>query len=752
MQSTIDQYKKLVNDLSNKNTSNLKNDKIDVQEEMFNIRGFKEKNNLKAERKTIQENNSKLGDNKMTNLIDEKQIFLNKENLYKSEIIQLTETVKKFKQDLRKELDEKIQLIKEFEKLRISQINFNENHYSLKNDVESAHEEIENLTLKINNLILEKEEINLKYNYNQIEFEEIKNQYSNLCDEYNHILIENGELKQNNINKNFSDVEIYKIIDKYEEESFNLKCENNQFKNLILEIINLQITNADFLQFSNILTIDENYLLNTPENIKIRMEKIFNYFKNLLFKDKQNYSVKMLADNLLDTQNFNNVLSIQIKNEIKLRRKFQNNYINLLGNFRIICRVRPFIYNDEKNAKMYNSFFNSYEISSDYVKLKDDKRPIKYYFDYVLNQTTTQEDLYGEISMLLESFLKGKNICVMAYGQNSTGKSFSISGKSKKNIGIAYRVIKEIFDIFNNKFNKHCNTNKNYFNNYQNNEYENEKLSNNSVTNNKYSNCSNSYSIDDISNTNDLDHNDLYQMINLRDIKSFKISLSIIEIYNENVYNLLAEGTPVLKIFENPTIQNLIIPDLNPIRIDNYDSAVKLFKLAKTFRKSKLNQYNKNGINNNDHSYSKRSHLIYTFYLKIEDQNGELKRSKFNIIDLAGCERLSKNEKMFQDDYEKKDSLNVNLSLNTLSNVLIAIANKNQFSNNNHSNSNSHIPFRESKLTHYLKDSLNNFERNFILTLLIHISPNVKDFADNISTLEFGNKLYRLCRKKINNK
>ena len=49
-----------------------------------------------------------------------------------------------------------------------------------------------------------------------------------------------------------------------------------------------------------------------------------------------------------------------------------------------------------------------------------------------------------------------------------------------------------------------------------------------------------------------------------------KLSISIIEIYNENIYNLLLEGTPQLNLFENSS-GNLIIPDLNPIIINNFN-------------------------------------------------------------------------------------------------------------------------------------------------------------------------------------
>jgi len=691
---TIDQYKNLFNEMSLKKNLNRK-EKSDLQEEMQELKGkLKEINYLQSDLKS--EENIK-----MSNLENEKQIFLHKENFYKIEIKQLNESIKKYKNDLKKELDEKIAILKEFEKLRFTQMQFNENHNNLKIDVESAHEEIENLNKKINILTFEKEELNLHFNSNLVEFKDVKAQYAELYDEYNKILVENNEVKEFNVNKNLSDMEIYRIIDKFEEESFNLKCENNQLKNLLMEIINLQVSNGDYLQVANVIDIDENYLLNTPDNIKSNIDKIFNYFRNILLKDRNTYSVKMLADSLVKEQNDNRELIIKLKNEVKLRRKIQNNFLNIRGNFRVICRIRPFVYENEKSADHYEAFNKSYDISSEFIKLKDDKKSKKYSFDYVLGQKYSQLDLYEEVSLLVDSFINGKNVSVIAYGQTSAGKTYSIHGKADKSPGVAFHAISHIFEI----------------------------LKKNNIRNDSpFSNGENqneSYSKEYISDSESSESFEAYKM---KTKKKFKISLSIIEIYNESIYNLLAEGTPTLRIFEDSNLENLVIPELNSIQIHNYNEATKLFKLAKKFRKTKFTNYN-------DHS--SRSHLIYTFHLKILDDEGQIIRSKFNIVDLAGSERLSKIEGIMNENI-KRESLFINSSLNSLTNVLKAIVSKN-----------AHVPYRDSKLTHYLKDSLSD---KFLIMLVIHISPNIKDFAENLFNLEFGNRLYKLCKpnfKKI---
>ena len=82
----------------------------------------------------------------------------------------------------------------------------------------------------------------------------------------------------------------------------------------------------------------------------------------------------------------------------------------------------------------------------------------------------------------------------------------------------------------------------------------------------------------------------------------------------------------------------------------------------------------------------------------------------------------------------KKEALSINLSLHSLGNVLNAIANKSN-----------HIPYRDSKLTHFLKNSLNE---KYNILLLLHISPNIKDLSETISTLQFGERIIKFCHHK----
>lgn len=344
----------------------------------------------------------------------------------------------------------------------------------------------------------------------------------------------------------------------------------------------------------------------------------------------------------------------------------------LRGNLRVMCRIRPFIKSDLINNNNNNSIINNNKIFNKIFNIYDDtisitKNNIKstYDFDYIFSQRSNQQSIYDEISLLINDINHQSNLCIIAYGQTNTGKSYTIEGPEYNNIndnnfklrGIIYKSIEELFKIKNN-----------------------------------YSE------------------------------KKFQISITVVEIYNDVIYNLLDENFPVVEIYEDKIKNKLKYTNLKQVIIHNSNEAYNIFKISKKLRIKRQNNYNLN---------SSRSHIIYTFYIKYINNDDIIKHCKINFIDLAGSERLSKQYGIIN-DVLKKESQYINLSLNCLNNVLNAIALK-QY----------HIPYRECKLTHFLKESLSN---NFNILLILHISPNYKDLNETLSTLDFGYRFCKLCK------
>ena len=491
--------------------------------------------------------------------------------------------------------------------------------------------------------------------------ENINIKYQDLCEDYNKILNENEELKEEFKSKKVEDLS--KLKEKYEEEVFELKSLINLWKNNFLEISKFKLLNYDIKshqEIENIIDIDQNYIENAPSNIKEISKKVLDYFKLLI--EQENYKtidLRKLKDSLSLEQEKVHILSQKLNNEKFLRRKIHNRYMYLRGNLRVMCRVRPFLSSEKINKK---SQMETLVINNDSISVfQENKQEKNFEYDYIFDTKSTQKDVYEEVTLLIQSMVQGNNICIIAYGQTCTGKTYTIQGPNSKNPGIVPRAAKELFLILNN-FAK-----SDYF-------------------------------------------------------ESIRLSLTIIEIYNEQIYNLLEESTPNLNMYEDAS-GNLIIPDLNPISINSYEEASKLFKLAAKFRHTSSTEYN---------DRSSRSHCIFSFQLKIKGKDGRIIRSTLHIIDLAGSERLSKSQN--KDEKLKKESICINLSLHSLSTVLNSIALKAN-----------HIPYRDSKLTHFLKDSLNE---NYNILLLLLVSPNNKDLPETISTLQFGERIVKICHHK----
>ena len=620
----------------------LQNEISNIEEHLEDVKSFQnEIKKMQQEVKAIKDLNKKL-ENDKKNALKENYNYIN--------------IIKEMKIDLKNLLNDKMSLLQEGKDIKNKKdLLFNE----LNDKIEETQKKLEDENNKYNELYEE----NQKLQKNLNDFEDIKSKYNELYDDYNKLMNENEELKEHFTSKQFSLEDLNKLQEKYETEVFELKSLINIWKNNFLEIAKFKLINYDIKknqEIENLIDIDENYLNNAPNEIKELSNKIVTYFKQLI--EKENYktiNLKQLKEALITEQEKVYLLNTRLKNEKFLRRKIHNRYMYLRGNLRVMCRVRPFLPNEKINKK---SQMETILINNDSISIFQDNKPEKNFeYDYIFDTKSTQQDVYEEVTLLIQSMVQGNNICIIAYGQTCTGKTYSIQGPDSKNPGIAPRAAKELFLILNN-----------------------------------------------------------FSKSNL--FESIRLSLTIIEIYNEQIYNLLEESTPSLNMYED-TSGNLVIPDLNPISVSSFDEAMKLFKLAAKFRHTSNTEYN---------DRSSRSHCIFSFQLKLTGKNGKIIRSTLHIIDLAGSERISKSH--IKDEKLKKEAICINLSLHSLSTVLNSIALKAN-----------HIPYRDSKLTHFLKDSINE---NYNILLLLHVSPHIKDLPETISTLQFGERIVKICHHK----
>ena len=132
--------------------------------------------------------------------------------------------------------------------------------------------------------------------------------------------------------------------------------------------------------------------------------------------------------------------------------------------------------------------------------------------------------------------------------------------------------------------------------------------------------------------------------------------------------------------------------------------------------------------------FSSRSHTIFQIIIQNElvNEKGILKRTKLNLCDLAGSEKLEKGDEMIE-KMHFNEMININLSLTTLGKVIHSLATKQ-----------SHIPYRDSKLTRLLQDSLGG---NTVTFLISTLSPSILSYEETISTLKFSDRAKNVMTK-----
>ena len=210
----------------------------------------------------------------------------------------------------------------------------------------------------------------------------------------------------------------------------------------------------------------------------------------------------------------------------------------------------------------------------------------------------------------------------------------------------------------------------------------------------------------------------IYQIFNIlkefsRNGTNWKLSLSYIEIYNEKVKCLLS-GKNELKIREDPH-EGFVIPE-------------KVMKDCKTpkeiFEGIFLANENRAVGATNQNLRSSRSHAIMQLELIYNSIDGLVRKSRLSLVDLAGSERIAKTGAEGQ---RLKEAQKINQSLTTLGMVIMALTTEGI----------KHVPFRNSKLTLILKDSLGGSSKT---TLLCTASRLKKHTEESIQTLYFASR------------
>jgi len=216
----------------------------------------------------------------------------------------------------------------------------------------------------------------------------------------------------------------------------------------------------------------------------------------------------------------------------------------------------------------------------------------------------------------------------------------------------------------------------------------------------------------------------------------YEIEMSLVEIYNEQLHDLIAgsdessqsihssssKGSNTwsshkLEIKLGP--QGPYIPDLTWIPVISVEQIWQVMEQASLER-------SQGRTNMNDRS--SRSHLVVSLRVHGRNLINETKlNGKLHLVDLAGSERISRSEATGD---RLKEAQHINKSLSCLGDVFMNLLSKN-----------SHIPYRNSKLTFLLQDSLGGDSKTL---MFVNVSPEEVDLQESISSLNFASRVNRV--------
>ncbi|XP_047677386.1 kinesin-like protein KIF20B isoform X2 [Tachysurus fulvidraco] len=359
----------------------------------------------------------------------------------------------------------------------------------------------------------------------------------------------------------------------------------------------------------------------------------------------------------------------------------------------------------------------------------------RFQFSQVFGADTAQKDLFdGTVRSLVRDVLEGKNSLVFTYGVTNAGKTFTFLGP-EHDVGILPRSLNMIFSslegrIFTQSSVKpHRSQDVLKLSKEQQAEENISKrnlfrlLRENDTQKNTSSLSSSSRSEGSEPVDPDSSASDRSFGVDAGLHTRFSVWVSFCEIYNENIHDLLEKPSGAggrranLRLCQD-TKGNSFIKDLRWVQVNSSDEAFKVMKLGKknqSISSTKLNQL------------SSRSHSIFTVrILRLEDvvSLSVQSVSELSLCDLAGSERCGKTQNKGD---RLKEAGNINTSLLSLGKCINALKGSQQ--------ARPHVPFRESKLTHYLQGFFTGRGR---AAMIVNINQCASMYDETLNVLKFS--------------
>uniref|UniRef100_A0A665WIG0 Kinesin family member 15 n=1 Tax=Echeneis naucrates TaxID=173247 RepID=A0A665WIG0_ECHNA len=361
------------------------------------------------------------------------------------------------------------------------------------------------------------------------------------------------------------------------------------------------------------------------------------------------------------------------------------------GNTTVVC---AFIYSDSNSIKVFvrvRPLAQGTGLTTDgdqnlcltvtsptTIRLLSKPEPRTFTYDHVADMDTSQDSVFSSVAKnIVQSCINGYNGTIFAYGQTGSGKTFTMLGPSELDNftdelrGVIPRSFEYLFFLINREVERSAQS------------------------------------------------------------KSFLCKCSFIEIYNEQIYDLLDTASASLFLREN--IKKGVF----------VEGAVEKFvtSAAEAYQVLSMGWRNRRVASTSMNRESSRSHAVFTMTLESKESINEvvnIRMSQLNLVDLAGSERQKDTH---TEGSRLKEASSINRSLMSLGQVIMALVDMSNGKNR-------HICYRDSKLTFLLRDSLGGNAKTYIIA---NVHPGSKCFGETLSTLQFAQRAKLIKNKAIIN-
>ena len=357
----------------------------------------------------------------------------------------------------------------------------------------------------------------------------------------------------------------------------------------------------------------------------------------------------------------------------------------------VFVRIRPLLPHEEDAASRGATSILTVA-GENVVSIDHPAKQLQCQYDHVFSPTSSQDSIFSKVQSCAVSVAGGYNATIFAYGQTGSGKTHTMFGPdgyqvSRSSYGgpnhatltpNAGVIPRSIVQIF-------------------------KSLSSKSLG-----------------------------------ITSMSVYVSFVQVYNENLYDMLRDPrrSSALEIHEEPGA-GIYVSGLSEYAVRNAGDCLALVKMGEDNRAIRETHMN---------TASSRSHSLFQIVVeqtRIEDgATGEKNlRSKFNLVDLAGSEKWDTRKDGLRNEDQILELTNINLSLYTLGRCIAALAKNGKALKDDPDGIPGHVPFRESKLTRLLQDSLGGNSKTMLIATL---SPASDCLDETVSTLRFADRAHQV--------